>query len=232
MQQEEFIVSVKLRGTTHINKIEMKTNLGKSLVAGGGLSKDLEVDLAIPAGMSVIGFAGVIDGYDHDCRLLNLSAYYKAPHQDNVKFKSTNNYRDLVGKDFTFFDVMRDPEYADKVARLNSISVFPGEINGQPTIGGIEIEYVLTTGEIYLDGMRDLACKTSEEYKKFELKDNEGLINVEGMGTDSIKKISFESSFGRKVKQGMIAKFAEMSENDGNSQSHWLGALKSARKKL
>lgn len=127
---------------------------------------------------------------------------------------------------------MRDPEYADKVAKLNSISVFPGEINGQATIGGIEIEYVLTTGEIYLDGMRDLSCKTSEEYKKFELKDQEGLINVEGMGTDAIKKISFESSFGRKVKQGMIAKFAEMSENDGNSQSNWLGALKSARKRL
>lgn len=80
LQREEFIVSVKLRGTTHINKIEMKTNLGKSLIAGGGLSKDLEVDLAIPAGKCVIGFAGVIDGFDQDCRLLNLSAYYKAPH--------------------------------------------------------------------------------------------------------------------------------------------------------
>ena len=77
---------------------------------------------------------------------------------------------------------------------------------------------MLTTGEIYVDGIRDLACKTSEEYKKFELKDNEGLINVEGTGTDSVKKLTFESSFGRKIKQGMLAKFKEMSEDDAQSR--------------
>ena len=40
----------------------MKTTKGKSIVAGGGLQKDREVDLEIPKGKIVIGFAGVIDG--------------------------------------------------------------------------------------------------------------------------------------------------------------------------
>jgi hypothetical protein len=36
----------------------------------------------------VIGFSGVIDGFDGECRLLNLSAIYKMPQQDNVKAKA------------------------------------------------------------------------------------------------------------------------------------------------
>jgi hypothetical protein len=96
----------------------MKTTKGKSIVVGGGLQKDLEVDLEIPTGKIVIGFAGVIDGFDGDCRLLNLSAAYKAPSQDNVKAKSTENFRDLAEKPFFFFDVFKDPEHADKITRL------------------------------------------------------------------------------------------------------------------
>jgi len=37
LKKDEFIVAVKLRGNTHVNKIEMKTSLGKSIIAGGGL---------------------------------------------------------------------------------------------------------------------------------------------------------------------------------------------------
>lgn len=74
----------------------MKTSQGKSISAGGGLQKDQEVDLQIPAGKMVIGFAGVIDGHDGDCRLLNLSAIYKSPQQDNIKAKQSENFRDLV----------------------------------------------------------------------------------------------------------------------------------------
>jgi len=84
----------------------------------------MEVDLDIPKGKVVIGFAGVIDGFNSDCRLLNLSAFFKSEHTDNLKAISTDNYRDLVGKPFFFFDVMRDPEYADKVSRLSSINIY------------------------------------------------------------------------------------------------------------
>lgn len=69
-----------------------------------------------------------------------------------------------------------------------------------------------------MDGIRDLSCKTSEEFKRFELKDNEGLINVEGIGRDSVNKLTFESSFGRKIKEGMLAKLKEMSEEDAGSK--------------
>ena len=126
LEQGEHINSVILRGNTHINKIEMKTTRGKSIVAGGGLQKDQQVDLEIPKGKIVIGFAGVIDGFDGDCRLLNLSAIYKAPQQDNIKAKSTENYRDLVEKPFYYFDVFKDPEHADQIAKLQSIQIYKG----------------------------------------------------------------------------------------------------------
>ena len=82
----EHIESCKLKGNSHINKIEMKTTLGKSIVAGGGLQRDQEVNLAIPKGSIILGFSGVIDGLDGDFRLMNLSAFYKGRKQDNSSF--------------------------------------------------------------------------------------------------------------------------------------------------
>ena len=112
LEQGEHIESVKMRGSSHINKLEMKTTRGQSIVAGGGLQRDLEVDLEIPKGSIVIGFSGVIDGFEDDSRLMNLSAFYKRHHQDNVKFKGSENYRELVNKPYFFFDIMRNPDYA------------------------------------------------------------------------------------------------------------------------
>jgi hypothetical protein len=83
----------------------------------------------------------------------------------------------------------------------------------------------LSTGEIFVDGIRDLSCKTSEEFKRFELKENEGLINVEGIGREYVNKLTFESSFGRKIKEGMMAKLKELSEDDANSKGGILAQL-------
>jgi len=88
---------------------------------------------------------------------------------------------------------------------------------------------VLSNGEVYLDGIKELTCKSSDECKKFELKDSENLINIDGVGSDSVKKISFESSFGRKIKQGMLRKLKEVSEDD-QSKGGLLAQLKSVQR--
>ena len=79
-------------------------------------------------------------------------------------------------------------------------------------LGGIEIEYELLNGDIVEDGIPDLGCRSSDIPKRFELKDNEGIINIEGVGASFVQKIMFESSFGRKVKQGLIDKYKDGSD--------------------
>lgn len=99
--------------------------------------------------------------------------------------------------------------------------VYEGKKDGKPVLGGIEIEYELLNGKGYfIDGIPDLGCRSSDIPKRFELNENEGVINIEGIGTDSIRKLMIESSFGRKVKQGVLAKLGELaSEKDDGASS-------------
>lgn len=114
----EFIVGMKLKGQSHINKIEIRTNMQRTHIFGGGLQKDKEVDLVIPPNKIVIAFAGVVDFFQGECRLLNLSAIYKTIHADNKKAKSSQNFRELTENPFYFFDIMRNPEIMPEIKRI------------------------------------------------------------------------------------------------------------------
>jgi hypothetical protein len=87
---------------------------------------------------------------------------------------------------YDYFDVMRNPQIAPLIKRIQAILVYEGKVDGQPTLGGLEIEYELTTGDIYIDGAADIGCRTSDVPKRFELRETESLINVEGVGEDSV----------------------------------------------
>lgn len=68
-------------------------------------------------------------------------------------------------------------------------------------LGGLKVVYELKSGEEYENGIEGLKCQNYDmEPVVLELRDNEYITSINGMGKDYVQEINMETNFYRKIK--------------------------------
>lgn len=77
--------------------------------------------------------------------------------------------------------------------------------------------YELKSGEEYENGIEGLKCTNFDhEPVVLELRDNEYITSINGMGKEYVQELNMETNFYRKIKQG--AKIKGKNQDDESKQ--------------
>lgn len=72
-KRSDYIKRVKISGQAYLHHVELETNNGKTYKIGKRKTVDHDCEFEVGDGFKIIAFAGVMQAFLSECRMLNLS---------------------------------------------------------------------------------------------------------------------------------------------------------------